>query len=258
MNTIQKFILYSLCLSHSCSFLLHAHDDLIHEDLIIVFDNEEEDIYPIEDNDTICLIADVENYIDSGEFDTLSKVGNLGESTLKEIKNGNILDTENVNLLPIAPEDIAILDHGAAASQKQSDVTVACECDSDQRQIYSLISSTEEPHLDDMSIDQIEESLNILFDMHDEELSQESDELCDSLVIIPVDITETTPSIDDRPVANENCINLSKAEVESIVTDDDIIPVPHDLINSVKKATKKKKKLEKARLKEARKKKKKN
>lgn len=242
MNIIQKFILYSLL--HSCSFLLYGQpDNLSHEDFIIVFDNEEEDIYPIEDNDTICLIQDFQDDVNSNL--------NVEVKSIEEL-NKNILDNVDVNVLPIAPEDIVILDHGV---HKESDDAIACKCDDNQELTGSISNpSFIEPCIENMSIDQIEESLNSLLGMHDEEII--IDESCSNdCIIIPIDITETTTPIDNGPIVNENCINLSKIEVESVVTDDDIVPVPHDLINSVKKTTKKKKKLEKARLKEAKRKK---
>jgi hypothetical protein len=264
MPVMKKTILYSLFIVSSISYSLHSQDANIQdsEDLILVFDDGyAEEIYPLEDTDTICLMPEIQNYIEDLEFDPTVKIEDF---EFDSVAKNDLQEFTDLAVLPQATEDIVALYDNA--SEQESLDTIVCQLDEkqiihcqsaniDNPELVKSSQQDEEYPINMINQDQLEAILNThneQFDRYlDDALSSESSN----------DDERMTISIDDLEMmmASENGILLHNDEIsptqqtESSITeteDDDIVPVPHDLINSVKKANKQKKKLEKLERKE--------
>lgn len=295
MSFIRKVILYNLFIVSNMNAILHSEDEKAqdHENLLLVFDNSPEEIYPLEDTDTISLISEIQNYVDNLELDPTGMTNDCEQSTLKDSVQVPqiIIDT---NSLPTAPDDIVILDH--KNNNELSSELVSCLLDDDQKivcdihnieqAIENIVQDAIDTIYEELELDIVEtkrEEHNDQKLINNEELiiiapTEQTCELCPHELkpcfIEQIDLTRTNSSdncpccitieIDnfenERTTDNGILIfqDLSnynqktethelKSEVtnDEINLDDEIVPVPHDLINSVKKATNKKKKLEK-------------
>jgi len=88
MNFIKKIILYNLCCFHTLypNSIINDENCLVtQEDLIIFCYNDDNEIYPIEDIDTIYTIDEIQNF-----------------EHLRQEVNEPILEIE----IPVAPDDI--------------------------------------------------------------------------------------------------------------------------------------------------------
>ena len=163
-----------------------------------------------------------------------------------------IFDNASDDLHPIEDADIVCL-----MSEIQNNIdTLELDLPAITDAIFTDLeqSLSEENQMLPISKDQLEELLDNECKQIQESLS--SDEQIDgNCVTISVDCLEAVLSLDNG-IALQDCQQLvpvqqNEAELVIVETgDDDIIPVPHDLINSVKKANKQKKKLEKLEKKE--------
>ncbi len=163
MSVVRKAFVYSLFIVSSVDFSLHSQESgnkYDNQGDIVIYDSGSDEIYPLADVDRICLISEIQTYIDGLDFAEIQII----ENDLTQIRTNN--------------DDCMI----------------------------ALIDITEDNNIQDQ---------NICVEPHS--------------LLLPNNLEIITMQ-DDTIIDAE---------------DDDIIPVPHDLINSVKKATKKQKKLEK-------------
>lgn len=260
MPAMKKTILYSLFIVSSINFSLHPQDMNMqdNEDLLLIFDDSSEEIHPLEDLDEITVNPKIQRYVNDLESDPMAQIDIMIEDDDQyqpeeletsdvpaEVQNSQDVQKNNTDevIVPAAPEDIVILDHKDATEQEPSriiepsaQIEECSQCTLDQAQLEELLN---------MQCQQMEQYLSDLAPMP----SSRSEDF----VTIPV-------GCDEVVIALNNGISLAPCHADEINSneDDDIVPVPHDLINSVKKATKQKKKLEKKEKAQQRKSKKKN
>ena len=261
MPAIKKTMLYSLFIVSSINISLHSQDMNMqdNEDLLLIFDDSSEEIHPLEDLDEITFNPKIQRYVNDLEFDPTAQIDiiiedddqSLPEETTEindesqGIKTFDNLQPDVINLVtvPQAPEDIVILDHKDSTDQESSKMIEpsaqfeeCSQCTLDQAQLEELLN---------MQCQQMEQYLSDLAPMSSSQSA--------NFITIPVGCDEIMIHLNNGiPLASRDADEISSSE------DDDIVPVPHDLINSVKKATKQKKKLEKKEKAQQRKSKKKN
>lgn len=278
MPVMKKTILYSLFIVNSVNFSLHSQDLSLpdHEDLLLVFDGSADEMYPLEDADTVCLMPEIQNYVDALELDPTMQTDFAIEAVIQEnietkVEPKIILDVQN-DLLPIdesmalalqdiaqdsiiaAPEIIVASDNDLNVVQQELEAEQAITSQpitiiNDLQSLVAVepIVQAEQDSIEPISKDQLEALL------------QNQCEQCDLIEQYFADLVPVQVSLDDNcsiiscdnedlvsPVATGiSFASHSQDPVVEITEDDDIVPVPHDLINSVKKANKLKKKLEK-------------
>lgn len=283
MPVMKKTILYSLFIVSSVNFSLHSQDLQLqdNEDLLLVFDGSAEEMYPLEDADTVCLMPEIQNYVDALELDPTaladlaieviypeSLVTPQSEPEIAlEIQNDQIqADGESIalslqNLLD-APEIMMAPENNENTAQQETLDFAVCQIDTPQAiacQPIVSIDDVRNPSIVE-SIAQLEQdSIQPISKDQLEALLQNQCEQCDLVEQYFVDLAPVQVSIDDNcatiSLEDENIVlspengisfvsDSQNPELE-VTEDDDIVPVPHDLINSVKKANKLKKKLEK-------------
>ncbi len=210
-------ILYSLFIVSSISFSLHAQDTNTqdHEELMLVFDNDSdnlEEIYPLEDIDTACFTPEIQ-----AEDQTETPKADQSEmSEADSIEQQDPIIEWDQNYI-----DDLELDPTAKLYGIEMEPVVV---DEDVDFLNSIVDAKEEEDYPFIMIsqDQLEDILDNRNEQFEDDISAK--------IIMP-----------DQLVANAQAATI----VIDTEDDDDIIPVPHDLINSVKKANKQKKKLEK-------------
>lgn len=125
-----------------------------------------------------------------------------------------------------------ILSHDHDTMTLQQDEQILLTCDHDVQEIYPI---------DDLdTIFLIPENLEFDFDELTENINNQDDD--GDAKIITIEDLDTT--ITHHCGLDITC-DQQPEEPMTFDEDDDIVPVPHELINAVKKANKKKKKLEK-------------
>ncbi len=227
MPTIKNMILYSLFIMNSINTSLYCQDENIQnndEEIILVFDNSDE-IYPLENTEVLDVIINQEVISD-------------------ELLDPMVLPIEVENLMQEA------LDVIYEASNNHDSFDDASSMDE-----YSDMQCEDDPVLV-ITKDQLEEILYDQYEQIQEHLLL-NDQVNSDCSTIPIDSSDIIISLDNG-ILLENQENKRPShdlvvamEVDMEVDDDDdLIPVPHDLINSVKKANKQKKKLEKLERKE--------
>lgn len=111
MNYIKKL---NLCILLSAIISLQAQDDNSikdNEDLILIYDNCPEELYPLEDSDTILLISDIQSCVDNLELDPSAK---------EIIQTPEIIEIIDITILPTTPEAMVILDRKQEPSEPQN------------------------------------------------------------------------------------------------------------------------------------------
>jgi hypothetical protein len=268
----------SLFISLSSIIALQAMDDKIiedntnNQDLVVVCDNCPEEIYPLEDHDTIGLISEIQNYIDDLEVDPVATQDIISENIVPVQ-----LEIIDINLSPTELNNEQIEQESNIVCQLNEDLQIVCNVENMEQSIdvtaldavnAIIEDQIQEQSMNALDIDKTIERIDaqlaayegIKSTLQDDYLEIHGSEHCGDCPCC----SNTTISIDDENLLRaadtgivlieQDCANhcheisdsFNNNETNQItVTKDDIVPVPHDLINSVKKAAKKKKKIEK-------------
>lgn len=264
MSIVKKVIFCHLFFISSINFSLQSIDEY-HEDiseLVVMYDtNNPEEIYPLEDNDAVAFMSELQNLVDNLELDPSATDTDIHEDVVLDINiqqgvaeitiASDSHETHEAIILPAGPDDIVILDHNntqqAVEEQEKALQDIQAPTTNDT-QIFEDFQHEEEmlvqelfdvaDKADAITMNEILEAQNL-----ENALSDATIEI-DSIELSPVE--EHGIYLGHEQSMSEMSANIATTEVDAVISDDeDIIPVPHDLINSVKKAAKKKKKLEK-------------
>ncbi len=239
MPVIKNTILYSLFIVSSMNFSLYCQDANIqdNDDLMLIFDNSsDDDVHPIEDVDIAGLMLEIQNHVDTLELDFPMKSDSITidfEQLLPEEKNIQLQDSPELDpiTLPIT-----------AIDNNYNFVSID-DCDDEQCQENCILP---------ISKDQLEELLDSECKQIQEDLSCD-EQIHDDCITITVDCLDIKMSCENGIALQVQEHKVASNDVVVAIElddDEDIIPVPHDLINYVKKANKQKKKLEKLERKE--------
>ncbi|MBP6869853.1 hypothetical protein KBC04_03160 [Candidatus Babeliales bacterium] len=232
MLFIRNAILYSLFIVHSANLLSNSHEDTILDEnnvlacekndcddhgFEIVVPTENEEIFPLENIDLVLTPSQDQSFVDDLEVDPT-----VQQDTDHNTDQGDV-DADDIMIFHQAEDQTPLED---LESPELVDVLVCYVDDAGANCV--------EPTQDDGFVDSQKLQEQMLLDVLDIPLFHED-------TTLPVDSSEIILAIDNGIAMLEDL----KAEIiDEISSDDDIVPVPHELINSVKKAAKKKKKLE--------------
>lgn len=242
---MKNTILYSLFIVSTISFSLHSQDTNVQdEDLIFVFDDgngNPEEIYPLEDIDTICLMPEIKNYSEDLELDSIVKL-----DATEDVVHPVLIEATEESL-PEVDKNVLLeaMDHDNLINLIADDDELVCQSYENQmldRQLEDELSNIETYEPEDCPINLItQDQLEEIFHDYNEPLDTNAINSNEDLKIaMPHEIV----------MPNTELSATQATELSFVEEDDDIISVPHDLINSVKKANKQKKKLEKLERKE--------
>jgi hypothetical protein len=240
MPAIKNAILYSLFLVSSVHISLHCQDnnEQENEEVILIFDSSSDDsnsdeMYPLQDADIACLMPEIQNHVDIIEFDQpIATAIEIPFECAQDVKNES--EDEESHLID---QVFDIVEEIHPDLEIKSDLLSSSDEISDSDQVVIITK------------DQLEALLDGQCEQLQECLSSEKQTECD-MTTIPVDCLELLIGVDNGIVLAEPQSILAQDIVVEEQDEDEIIPVPHDLINSVKKANKEKKKLEKQQRKE--------
>ncbi len=251
MPVMKNTILYSLCMVSSLSFSLHSQDinpQQDHEELYLVFADGNDETYPLEDIDNEYAMSDIENsenYVNDLAIDPMIK----SDGTETEDVAEPVMIEISEELLPDLDENIVSEAMDSDNQLSESSELPDTLADEHQADDYRL-----EDDLSDLEISEPSEPedcpINLITQDQLEEIFQDHNDQLDDNVTIPVNDQDMAIMAEDSVDANNPKLVSEEVVVAAEPEDDDIVLVPHDLINSVKKANKQKKKLEKLERKE--------
>ena len=234
INVRNKVALYSLCLSFGSNFSLLAQNEIaidLSEDFIILCDRGDDEIYPIEDADTICTLDEIQNYIDDLEFDPSNSYdeSETQSDDDKDELQSIVVETIDIIELPCAPADIIIL--GQDNEEEQS-ITAVVDIHVKSKTEAVKNSSLQAPIM--LQVDFTDTS----FDAQDLDLFCESDYILPELV---EEAVEKLISADAKTVVID--ANQVPTEVtQDVVTETEITAVQDEMSDTMLKSKKKAKK----------------
>ena len=226
MNFIRKAVLLSLCLLQNSSFLFSTQENVtidLDEDVIILCNDEQAEIYPLDDVDTICSIDDIQNYIDDLEFDPMALPADLID-------------------LPCAPADIVILGQG--------DVVVD---DADETEAAEIVTEHQIQKIEQVvQADQPDMPIILAVDFTDTSFeAQDVDEYHESDYLLPEPIEEIVIDVQDEVFVDKEMIiidedldedQLPTEVVDIVVVVDEVASAQTEAVDTVQDSKKKAKK----------------
>lgn len=223
MPVMKKQILCSLFIASSITFSLYAQNSSAqdNEDLFLILGDNVEEVYPLEDLDTVCLVPDFQDCVHDLEIDPTAHQDIQSRLEQMAQLDANVIEITIINDIEDTSRDQAFVDDEQSADSVHDELFIITK-----DQLEDILNEQV-----DHVTDQLPHSVSQIIAIDNERLIGPGNNgiILDSNFAVP---------------ANQHTMVNFEEE------DDDIIPVPHDLINSVKKANKLKRKLEKKQRKE--------
>ena len=212
MSIVKKMILYNVFIIHSVSSLLHCQDQNIenNQDLVVICDSCPEEIYPLDD---LQIISNIQNFVHDLEFDSSDVDMQIILPSENTEKNAAVIE---IIELPLVQESL---------SQDPIENNDFNESNESEEALHDQLLILEETEFDIKDIESSLENVEILYDCVGE------------CITISIDNEQDIKITENLIQENLNANESSKAQDEIIIAaKDEIVPVPHNLINSVKKA----------------------